>query len=52
MYASRSIDDHEPYHMNNGFQQMWAEIKNLFNHAYVPLYVQHVTVKFSPQCSY
>jgi len=22
------------YHMNNGFQQMWAEIKNLWNHAY------------------
>jgi len=21
-----------PYHMNNGFQKMWAEIKNLLNH--------------------
>ena len=23
----------KPYHMNNGFQQMWAEIKNLWNNA-------------------
>jgi len=23
----------KPYHINNGFQQMWAEIKNLLNHA-------------------
>ena len=23
----------KPYHMNNGFQQMWAVIKNLWNHA-------------------
>jgi len=23
----------QPYHMNNGFQQMWAEIKNLWKHA-------------------
>ena len=25
----------KPYHMNNGFQQMWAEIKNLWNYAYM-----------------
>jgi len=24
----------KPYHMNNGFQQMWAEIENLWNHAF------------------
>ena len=23
----------KPYHMNNGFQQMWAEIKNVWKHA-------------------
>ena len=23
----------KPYQMNNGFQQMWAEIKYLWNHA-------------------
>jgi len=23
----------KPYHMNNGFQHMWAEIKILWNHA-------------------
>jgi len=22
----------KPYHMNNGFQQMWADIKNVWNH--------------------
>jgi len=25
----------KPYHMNNLFQQMWAEIKFLWNHAYI-----------------
>jgi len=25
----------KPYHENNGFQQMWAEIKNLWNYAYM-----------------
>jgi len=25
----------KPYHMNNVFQQMWAEIENLWNHALV-----------------
>ena len=24
---------YKPYHMNNGYQQMWAEIKNLWNYA-------------------
>jgi len=23
----------KPYHMNNGFQQMWVVIQNLWNHA-------------------
>ena len=23
----------KPYHMNNGFQQTWAEIENLWNYA-------------------
>jgi len=24
----------KPYHMNNGFQQMWTEIKKMWNHAF------------------
>jgi len=29
----------KPYHMNNGFQQMWPEISKLWNHS-LPLYPQ------------
>jgi len=29
----------QPYHMNNGFQLMWVEIKNVWNHAFVSLIV-------------
>jgi len=38
------------YHMNNGFQQMWAEIKQLWNHAqistvYMGIYLQFFIVE-------
>jgi len=28
-----------PNHMNNGFQQMWAEIKNVWNHPLLETYL-------------
>jgi len=34
----------KPYHMNNGFQQMWVEIQNLWNQA---LYTVTKTYHFS-----
>ena len=30
-----TIEIDKPYHMNNRFQQMWAEIKNLWNYALI-----------------
>jgi len=45
VYTIESVlpDCDKPYHMNNGFQQMWAEIKKLRN-CPLPIYNKTLSV--------
>jgi len=44
----------KPYHMNNGFQQMWAEVNKLWNYSfpYIVCEVNKYSSHFSEGCGF